>query len=205
MIDMKPTILAKSDQLNSDDLIAGPITVKILEVREGSGKDQPISIHYEGDNNRPYKPCKTMRRVLVHAWGDDGQTYVGRFLTLYREPTVKWAGEEIGGLRISHMSDIDQEMTVTTQLTRGKKGPWTVRPLQIQKQETSNAETEESKTKRLAVRIIRAIESEETKAGLIELWERDYAEDINQIKTASETTFNHMNEKYDEKMKGFTE
>ena len=31
------------------------------------------------------------------------------FLGLYRDPTVKWAGMEVGGIRISHMSHIETE------------------------------------------------------------------------------------------------
>ena len=80
MVDMKPTIVAKSDQLNSDDLVSGPITVTITEVSKGSA-DQPINIRYQGDNGKPWRPCKTMRRLLVAVWGDDGQKYVGQSMT----------------------------------------------------------------------------------------------------------------------------
>lgn len=95
MIDMKKAIEAKSNQLNADDLIGGPITVKIIGVKEGS-KEQPIVIHYQGDSGKPWLPCKTMCRVLTGAWGLDGSQYVGKHLTLYRDPDVKWAGEAVG-------------------------------------------------------------------------------------------------------------
>lgn len=130
MIDLGKTIEPKSDQLNSDDLIAGPITVIIRKVAANSDADQPISIFYEGDNNKPYKACKSMRRVLVQVWGRDGNAYIGKSMTLYREPTVKFGGLEVGGIRISHMSDIDKPVTMALTATRASRKPYTVKPLE---------------------------------------------------------------------------
>jgi len=128
MTDLGPTIIAKSDQLNADDLIAGGITVKITKV-SGRGGDQPISVHYEGDQGKPWKPCKGMRRVLVQIWGKDGSTYAGRKLTLFREPTVKWAGAPVGGIQISHMSDLKSKITLALTVSKGMKRPFVVQPL----------------------------------------------------------------------------
>lgn len=128
MTDLSKTILAKSDQLNADDL-AGPITVQITDVREASSPDQPIIIKYEGDNGKPFKPCKTVRRLLVRAWGANGREYIGRYMTLYNDPTVKWGGEAVGGIRVSHLSHIDTDLTVPLTVTRGNKRPFTVKRL----------------------------------------------------------------------------
>lgn len=73
--------------------------------------------------------CKSMSRVLVAAWGPDAKTYVGRSLTLYRDPTVKWGGLEVGGIRISHMTRIDAAMTMALTATKGSRKPYTVKPL----------------------------------------------------------------------------
>ncbi len=127
--DMKSVIIPKSDQLNADDLIAGNITIKITGVTIRGGQEQPISVHYEGDNGKPYKPCKSMCRVMVTAWGPDSKKYVGRSMTLYRDPKVKWAGMDVGGIRISHMSDIDETMTMALTVTRSNRKPFTVKPL----------------------------------------------------------------------------
>jgi len=129
MNDMASTIIPKSDQLNSDDLITGPITITITGVDIRSGQEQPISIHYEGDGGKPYKACKSMCRVMVSAWGPDSKKYAGRSMTLYRDPKVKWAGMEVGGIRISHMSDIDSALTMALTVTRANKKPFTVRPI----------------------------------------------------------------------------
>ena len=85
MNDMTAAIVPKSDQLNADDLIAGPITIKVTEVTIRAG-EQPVSIHYEGDNGKPYKSCKSMNRVLVMCWGADAKNYIGRSMTLICRP-----------------------------------------------------------------------------------------------------------------------
>lgn len=130
MSDMASTIIPKSDQMNADDLIAGPITITVTGVTIRSGGEQPISIHYEGDGGKPYKACKSMCRVLVTAWGPDSKAYVGRSMTLYRDPAVTWAGMAVGGIRISHMSDIDSKITMALTATKQSRKPYTVRPLE---------------------------------------------------------------------------
>lgn len=130
MIDLTSTIIAKSDQLNSDDLIGRTITVVITKVSLLAG-DQPISISYEGDAGKPWKPCKGMRRVLVHCWGADGNQYIGRSMTLHRDPDVTWAGAKVGGIRITHMSHINGKVTMALTASRGNKKPYEVRPLTV--------------------------------------------------------------------------
>ena len=130
MDDMRQTIIPKSDQLNADDLIGRELTIKITGVDIRGGQEQPVSIHFDGDNGKPYKACKSMCRVMVSAWGPDSKKYVGRSMTLYRDPKVKWGGMEVGGIRISHMSDISDDMTMALTVTRANRKPFTVRPIQ---------------------------------------------------------------------------
>lgn len=129
MNDMVSTVVAKSDQLNSDDLMGGAIVVRIRDTRVSESGEQRVSIFYDGDNNKPWKPCKSMCRVLVSAWGDDSKKYIGKFLTLYRDPDVTWAGMKTGGIRISHMTDIAGETTIPLTVTRGNKKPYIVKPM----------------------------------------------------------------------------
>lgn len=127
--DLSKTIAPKSDQLNADDLIGGPITIKVSRVTGTEGDAQPISIHYEGDNGKPYKPCKSMRRVLVMTWGSDGKAYAARSMTLYRDEKVMFGGIAVGGIRISHLSHLEKEMTMALTASRASRKPYTVRPL----------------------------------------------------------------------------
>lgn len=128
ILDMSRFIEAKSDQLNSDDLIGTDRTIKITKVT-GSDGDQPVSIHYEGDQGKPFKPCKTIRRVLVGIWGKYAQEYVGRSLTLYRDDRVTFGGLEVGGIRISHASHLDKDTVVVVMKSKGKKVGIKVLPL----------------------------------------------------------------------------
>ena len=128
-VNVGATIAPKSDQLNADDLIAGPITVRIVSVTHGNA-ESPIRVNIEG--RMPYYPCKSMRRVLVAAWGEDGAPYAGRYMTLYRDPEVKYGGIKVGGIRISHLSDIGADMYMALTVTRGKRAEYTVQRLNIQ-------------------------------------------------------------------------
>ena len=129
MNDMAAAIVPKSDQINADDLLAAPLTIHITGVNIKPGTEQPVAISFSGDNGKPWKPCKSMSRVLVAAWGADAKKYVGRSVTLYRDPAVKWAGMEVGGIRISHMSDIENPITMALTATKGSRKPYTVKPL----------------------------------------------------------------------------
>lgn len=128
MTDMSAVIIPKSDQLNAEDFIAGPRTYRIASVNVRAGQDQPVDIHLDGEK-RVFRPCKSMSRVLVNAWGADAKKYEGRSITLYRDPTVKWGGQQVGGIRISHMSHLDKQMTMALTETKGKRAPFVVKPL----------------------------------------------------------------------------
>jgi hypothetical protein len=127
-MDLTDTIVPKSDQLNSDDLFAAPRTVTITEVVKGS-TEQPVDIHLAEFPGRPFRPSKTVRRILVAAWGKDGDAYVGRRLTLYRDPDVRFGGQDVGGIRVSAMSHIDKPLKLALTVSKGKKAPYVVQPL----------------------------------------------------------------------------
>lgn len=134
MTDLSATIIPKSDQLNADDMIAGPMTITVTKVSANpSSAEQPISINFDGDGGKPYKPCKSMRRVMVAIWGVDGSEYAGRSMTLYRDPDVTWGGMKVGGIRISHMTNIDKPITMALTATKQSRKPYTVQPLDMAK------------------------------------------------------------------------
>ena len=129
MNDMSQTIIPKSDQLNADDLLAGPRTITIRDVKIAPGTEQPVGVFFDGDGGKPYLPCKSMRRVMVAVWGPDASVYTGRSMTIYRDPTVTWGGMEVGGIRISHMSHIEKTMVIVLTATKKARKPFTVEPL----------------------------------------------------------------------------
>lgn len=129
MSDMAPVIVPKSDQLSADSLLTGPLTITITGVDIRPGTEQPVAISYADDNGMPWKPCKSMSRVLVSAWGPDSKAYVGRSVTLYRDPKVKWGGMEVGGIRVSHLSHIRGDLVLALTATKGKRVGFTVKEL----------------------------------------------------------------------------
>jgi len=126
----------KSDQLNADDLVGGPVTVRIKDVKRGKTAEQPVCLELEGYEGRPYKPCKSMRRVLIQVWGDRPGEWTGRSLTLFCDPEVAFGGMRVGGIRISHMSNIDAEVTLLLTTTRGKRGACKITPLAVKANES---------------------------------------------------------------------
>lgn len=129
--DLRGTIVPKSDQLNSEQLIGSDMVITVTEVRMSDSAEQPLIIHYHNDNGRPFKPSKTVRKVLILAWGHDGSQWVGRSMKLYNDPTVKFGGETVGGIRVSHMTHIAKTIQVSLTATKGKKKLWEVQPLVI--------------------------------------------------------------------------
>lgn len=123
--DYADTLKAKSDQLNADDLIGGPITVQITGASRGNS-DQPLVLSLSG-GHQPWRPCKTMRRLLAACVGSSSSADVlGRWVTLYRDPSVTWGGDEVGGVRLCAMSGLQQRVTLALQVRRGKKVPHVV-------------------------------------------------------------------------------
>lgn len=135
MVNIRQAMQPKSDQLNADDLIAGPVTFTISAVMSGNA-EQPVVIHMSNPEfkGRPYKPSKGMLRVLATGWGvgepgQQGQHWVGRSVTLYRDPSVRFGPDTVGGIKISHMTNIGQRLEIALTVRRGRREGHIVEPL----------------------------------------------------------------------------
>ncbi|MBU6246493.1 MAG: hypothetical protein KGN77_01955 [Xanthomonadaceae bacterium] len=128
MNDMSLVIQPKSDQINAEDLLSGPRTYTIEGVTIKAGAEQPVSIALAGEK-RVWRPCKTTSRILVAAWGPDANAYAGRRVTLYHDPSVKWGGLEVGGIRISHLSHLSADLNIALSETKGRRKAHTIRRL----------------------------------------------------------------------------
>lgn len=127
-MDITTTTEPRSDQINYDHVATHNMTVTITEVKAGS-KEQPVELHLKDLPGKPYKPGRSMRRVLVAAWGADASKYVGRQITLYGDPTIKFGKEAVGGIRIAKLSHINAPVEVLLTVTRGHRTPFVVQPL----------------------------------------------------------------------------
>ena len=121
-------IAPKSDQLNADDLIGQDRRVFIQRVVVKPGKEQPASV-YLMDEPRPWKPCKTVGKLLKAVWGPPSK-WPGQEAILYHDPTVMWAGKEVGGIRVRAVTGIDKPVTVSLSVSKQAKRAFTLLPLQ---------------------------------------------------------------------------
>lgn len=126
-IDLTDSIAPKSDQLDAIDLISVPRTFTIERV-SAHNAEQPFNFHLT-EFPRVWRPGKSMRRVIVAAWGSQADEYIGKRITLYCDPTVTFGNDVTGGTRISHMSGIDKTLSVPLLIKRGKSSLFTVQPL----------------------------------------------------------------------------
>lgn len=133
MADVSIAMQAKSDQLNAVDImgVEPVITIRDVQVRNG---DQPVWVFYHGDNNRPWKPSKSMIRILASGWGTESSSWVGKSVQIFMEPSVRYAGQEVGGIRIRAMSDIPQKgINATITISRTKREPYPVKFLNMER------------------------------------------------------------------------
>jgi len=126
-MDITDTLAPKSDQLDAEDLIGGERTFTVESVNRGS-VEQPVEIQL-AEFPRCYRPAKTVRRILAAAWGTDATAWTGRRMTLFRDATVMFGNDAVGGIRVSHLSHIDKPLTLALMAKRGKRATFTVQPL----------------------------------------------------------------------------
>ena len=124
MVDIAKAIEPRSDQQNYDDMLAGPRTVTVTEVDRD--KEQRVSIHLAEYPGRPFKPSKTNLRLIAQAWGTEAAAWTGRRMTLAGDPTVRFGGQQVGGIRVVALSHIDKPFTAALTTTRGKRATYKV-------------------------------------------------------------------------------
>jgi len=112
------------------------MTVRVTGLAAGSD-EQPVIVRIveakTGAPLRDFKPCKSMRRVLIMAWGDKGKDWIGGEMTLFGDGGVKFGGVEVGGIRISHLSGLPAPMSVKLTTARSKRAEYVVKPLEASK------------------------------------------------------------------------
>lgn len=130
MSDMLKVTEPKSDQINAEDLIGRDMTITITGVQVRVGTEQPVSMKFAG-SDKVFRPCKTVSRIIVAAWGPDTAQYIGRSMTLYRDESVKWAGMAVGGIRVRAISNIDAPLKLALAESKQNRKITVVQPLKI--------------------------------------------------------------------------
>lgn len=126
-MNIEDTLAPDSAQLDAVDLLGGPRVFRVESVSKGPA-DQPVQVHLEGFP-RPWRPGKSMRRVLASCWGTEATAWVGRWVELYCDPDVQFGGKSVGGTRVKSLSHIDKAKKIPLLVTRGKSATYVVDPL----------------------------------------------------------------------------
>lgn len=131
-MDISQTTIAKSDQINACDLVGKTVTVTVKSVSKGKTAEQPVDIHLN-ETDKAFRPCKNMRRVLMRGWGKMTEGWTGKQMRLYTDEKVRFGADITGGIRISHLSHIE-EFTMALQLSRGNIKSVTIKALETKPQ-----------------------------------------------------------------------
>lgn len=133
MIDVSHTIKTKSDQLNADDLVGGDLMIQVEGVNVTNDPQQPVHVFYYGCEGKPFKPCLTVRKILVALWGKDASQWANKWMNLYVDPTVSFGKQKnIGGIRVNAMSHIQTAATLTLAVRRGAKQEFRIQPINLE-------------------------------------------------------------------------
>lgn len=127
-MDISDTLAPNSDQLDAIDLHhSGPRVFTVASVSKGPA-DQPVQVHL-AEFPRPWRPGKSMRRVLADCWGKEASQWIGHRVRLWCDPKVSFGGQQVGGVRVLAVSHIDTAKSVPLIITRGKTAMYKVEPL----------------------------------------------------------------------------
>jgi len=145
--DLAQLTVPDSEQLNADDLIGGARIFTISRIsrgRPGKAKgSQPMNIALVEFVRGPWRPCLTMRRVLMELWGPRPTEWAdGARVELYRDASVTFGDDLVGGFRIarmSHLAEAEHLVIVTT--ARGRRTTYRIGRLAAQSRPTADLAT----------------------------------------------------------------
>lgn len=115
-----------SEQINYDDLaVSGPTIYTVAGAYRTA--DKKVHIRLVGEK-RYYAPAKNQIRMLKLTWGVD-ETWTGKSMRLFGEPTTPFKGAPTGGIEVSHASHITKPVSATLTWGNRKKKTFTILPL----------------------------------------------------------------------------
>lgn len=126
-MDISETLAPRSEQMDACELTQ-PTIFTVARVTKGASEEQPVQVFFE-EFPRPWRPSKSMRRVLAACWTPQSAQWSGRRIELFCDSSVKFGGIEVGGIRVSRISHIDGPKKIPLLITRGKSAMFVVEPL----------------------------------------------------------------------------
>ena len=94
-----------SDVIRYVDLNVQDYTLQIKSVKKGrvkgkTGKDTGKAMIYFEGRERPLGAGAEILEQIGRLYGNDTRKWPGRWVTIWPDPTVKYGGEAVGGVRI---------------------------------------------------------------------------------------------------------
>lgn len=130
-MDITQALAPASDQIDAVELVE-PRTFTIdTGSRLGKRDGKTVAEIRLVEVDRVWRPSKGMLDVLAACWGTKADQWVGRRVTVYNDPDVMFGKEKVGGVRISHLSNIDaaRDIQIRGAGAIGRKRSWHVEPL----------------------------------------------------------------------------
>lgn len=132
-MNIREFIKIKSDRLNYEDFIMGSQDFTIAKLgRKTENGQSRLLIFFEGREDTPFWASKGMVKCLSspEGWGESQfSEWIGRRMRLFGEPSIMYAGKELGGVRISHISHINQAYSTKITERRGVRIDYVISPL----------------------------------------------------------------------------
>ncbi|ROS28883.1 hypothetical protein EDF22_0614 [Rathayibacter sp. PhB127] len=130
-MDITQALAPTSDQIDAIELVE-PRTFTIAPgSRLGKRDGKTVAEIRLVEVDRVWRPSKGMLDVLAACWGTKGDQWVGRRVTVYNKPDVMFGPNKVGGIRISHLSNIEgpRDLLIRGAGAAGRKQTWHVDPL----------------------------------------------------------------------------
>ena len=105
--------------------------VRIGSVRlddEKKKKEVDKAVIYFKEIDRGWVFSKTSGHCLAKMFGEDDDAWIGKRVTLFADPDVKFGGDQVGGIRVSGSPDISQPMTIRIKFPKKKAIEVTLTP-----------------------------------------------------------------------------
>jgi len=137
-------------------------------------------------------------------------------VTLFRDPDVKFGSDKVGGIRISHASDIKGDVKIALTVSKARRIEFVVHPLkdapkieQAAPAQTSAPTTTKELTpnQKNYIKIRDAIGAADNEGVLFDIWnspEFGYPNEIELIRNASQAKHDELLKMYDDKKASFT-
>ncbi|GAB3192026.1 hypothetical protein [Nesterenkonia suensis] len=122
-----------SDHISADLFADGPDTFTITGVTETTleGEKKRHAVQLAETQGKTWVPALTVLKALAVVWSRETSNWVGQKVTLYRDESVRFGKEAVGGIRVSHITGISEPQTVEVRGAMNRRVSYTFQPLTV--------------------------------------------------------------------------